>query len=337
MATTAPRQVRTTCCYCGVGCGIVVSTDARGRMDLQGDPHHPGSQGQLCSKGRTLLHTIGPEGRLTHPLLRDHKGAPLRRATWDEAIAKVAEGFTRIQTHHGRDALALYVSGQCLTEEYYMANKLAKGCWGTNNIDTNSRLCMSSAVAGYKRTLGADSVPVSYTDLDSCDTFLFAGSNAAWTHPIIFRRVEARRRADPDRVRLICIDPRRTETAALADAHHFIRPGSDPALTHHLGLFLEGRLSGVAEVSYGFPGPQDAYLGLMLLAPWAQGAGHGRAFLAHVESLARSRTAPRIYLAVLEANPRGRAFWEREGFAPTGLSRADAGTGHILHRLVKDL
>ena len=238
MATTAPRQVRTTCCYCGVGCGIVVSTDARGRMDLQGDPHHPGSQGQLCSKGRTLLHTIGPEGRLTHPLLRDRKGAPLRRATWDEAIAKVAEGFTRIQTHHGRDALALYVSGQCLTEEYYLANKLAKGCWGTNNIDTNSRLCMSSAVAGYKRTLGADSVPVSYTDLDSCDTFLFAGSNAAWTHPIIFRRVEARRRADPDRVRLICIDPRRTDTAAASDLHLPIRPGTDVALFHALAREL---------------------------------------------------------------------------------------------------
>ncbi len=129
------------------------------------------------------------------------------------------------------------------------------------------------------------------------------------------------------------VDPDRQAAEFFTDGP----PGSDPALTHHLGLFLEGRLSGVAEVSYGFPEPQDAYLGLMLLAPWAQGAGHGRAFLAHVESLARSRTAPRIYLAVLEANPRGRAFWEREGFAPTGLSRADAGTGHILHRLVKPL
>lgn len=114
-------------------------------------------------------------------------------------------------------------------------------------------------------------------------------------------------------------------------------PGCDPTLSHHLGLFVNGRLSGVAEVSYGFPEPQDAYLGLMLIGPWAQGAGHGRSLLAHVETLARNRNAARLYLAVLDANPRGRAFWQREGFSPTGLSRKDPDTGHILHRLVKNL
>lgn len=129
------------------------------------------------------------------------------------------------------------------------------------------------------------------------------------------------------------VDPDRQAAEFFTDGP----PGCDPGQSHHLGLFLNGRLSGVAEVSYGFPEPQDAYLGLMLLAPWAQGAGHGRAFLAHAEALARSRSAPRLYLAVLEANPRGRAFWEREGFRPTGLSRKDPDTGHILHRLVKAL
>ncbi len=226
--------VRTTCCYCGVGCGIVVRRDARGRLDLAGDPDHPGSQGHLCSKGRTLLHTLGHEHRLTRPLIRPRKGAPLRPASWDEAIARVADGFAAIRAAHGPDALAMYVSGQCLTEEYYLANKLVKGFWGSNHIDTNSRLCMSSAVAGYKRALGSDSVPVTYADIDECDTFLFAGSNAAWTHPIIFRRVERRKRAAPDRVRLICVDPRRTDTAAASDLHLAIRPGTDVALCHAL-------------------------------------------------------------------------------------------------------
>ncbi len=237
MTETHPT-IKTTCCYCGVGCGIVIRTDARSALSLEGDPDHPGSQGMLCSKGRTLLHTTGPEGRLTVPLIRDRKGGSLRPATWDEAIAKVAGGFSAIRNAHGSDALALYVSGQCLTEEYYLANKLAKGCWGTNNIDTNSRLCMSSAVAGYKQSLGADSVPTTYEDFDHADTFLFAGSNAAWTHPIIFRRIEARKRADPDRIRLICIDPRRTDTAQASDLHLPLRPGTDVALFHALAREL---------------------------------------------------------------------------------------------------
>jgi ferredoxin-nitrate reductase len=234
-------MIKTTCCYCGVGCGIVIRTDARGALTLEGDADHPGSRGMLCSKGRTLLHTTGPEGRLTTPLIRDRKGGPLRAATWDEAIAKVAGGFTAIRDAHGPDALALYVSGQCLTEEYYLANKLAKGCWGTNNIDTNSRLCMSSAVAGYKQSLGADSVPTTYDDFEQAETFLFAGSNAAWTHPIIFRRIEARKRAAPERVRLICIDPRRTDTAQASDLHLPIRPGTDVALFHALARALRVR------------------------------------------------------------------------------------------------
>lgn len=129
------------------------------------------------------------------------------------------------------------------------------------------------------------------------------------------------------------VEPDRQAAEFFTDAP----PNCDPAASHRLGLFLDGRLSGVAEVSYGFPDAMDAYLGLMLLGPWAQGKGHGRDFLAHAESLARKRGAPRLYLAVLDANPRGRAFWLREGFRETGHSGTNAAAGHVLHRLVKDL
>ena len=237
--SVAPTVVKTTCCYCGVGCGIEVEQRLDGTLDLRGDPDHPGSQGQLCSKGRTLLHTVAArEERLLWPQMRTQRDAPLRRTGWDEAIAHVAARFRAIIAEHGPDAVAFYVSGQCTTEEYYLANKLMKGFIGSNNIDTNSRLCMSSAVVGYKKTLGADSVPVCYDDLDSCDTFLIAGANPAWAHPIIFRRIEARKNADPNRVRLICVDPRRTATAAASDLHLPIRPGTDVALFHGIAAEL---------------------------------------------------------------------------------------------------
>ena len=231
--------VRSTCCYCGVGCGIVVSRRNDGKLVLEGDRDHPGSRGELCSKGRTLLHTVAArEQRLLWPELRLERQAPRRRVGWDEAIAHVARRFAAIIAAHGPDSVAFYISGQCLTEEYYLANKLVKGFLGTNNVDTNSRLCMSSAVAGYKATLGADSVPVCYDDLDHADTFLIAGANPAWAHPIVFKRIEARKAADPDRVRLICVDPRRTATATASDLHLPIRPGTDVALFHGIAAHL---------------------------------------------------------------------------------------------------
>jgi len=230
---------KSTCCYCGVGCGIEVTRDRRGGLTLRGDEDHPSNKGLLCSKGRALLHTVtNRQERLLWPTLRRTRKDPLRRTGWDDAITHVASEFKRIIATHGPDAVALYVSGQCLTEEYYVANKLVKGFLGTNNIDTNSRLCMSSAVAGYKATLGADAPPVSYEDLDLADTFLIAGANPAWAHPIIFRRIEARKVADPQRVKLICIDPRRTATAAVSDLHLPVKPGTDVALFHGLAAEL---------------------------------------------------------------------------------------------------
>jgi ferredoxin-nitrate reductase len=229
---TAP-PLRTACPYCGVGCGIVLSRIDDG-LHLAGDADHPGSRGRLCSKGRTLLHAaLRQDTRLLHPELREARDQPRRRAGWDEAIGLLARRFRAIQERHGRDAVALYVSGQCLTEEYYLANKLAKGFLGTNNIDTNSRLCMSSAVAGHKATLGSDCVPGCYEDLDLAETWLVCGANMAFAHPVLFRRIEAAKAADPSR-RLIVVDPRRTDTAAAADLHLAIRPGSDVAL--HLAL-----------------------------------------------------------------------------------------------------
>ncbi|MBN8525535.1 MAG: molybdopterin-dependent oxidoreductase, partial [Planctomycetes bacterium] len=229
----AADVLRTACPYCGVGCGIVLESGPDG-LRLEGDAQHPGNRGKLCSKGRTLLHAaLRTDTRLLHPEMRDGRDQPRRRVPWAEAIARTAERFRAIQKRHGRDAVALYVSGQCLTEEYYLANKLAKGFLGTNNIDTNSRLCMSSAVAGHKATLGSDCVPGCYEDIDLADTWLVTGANMAFAHPILFRRLEAAKAADPAR-KLIVIDPRRTDTAQSADLHLAIRPGSDVAL--HLAL-----------------------------------------------------------------------------------------------------
>jgi ferredoxin-nitrate reductase len=238
-ASVLGRQpVRTTCCYCGVGCGIVIDQGPEGRPRLRGDDQHDGSRGLLCTKGSTLLHTALTDAhRLRQPELRRQRSETRSPATWDEAIAHAAGELRRIVDTYGPDAVGIYISGQCLTEEYYLFNKLAKGCLGTNNIDTNSRLCMSSAVAGYRKTLGTDSVPGCYEDFETCDTFLIAGSNAAWCHPVIFRRIEARRAADAN-VRIVCIDPRRTDTAVAADLHLALRPGTDVPLFHALGHCL---------------------------------------------------------------------------------------------------
>ncbi len=233
-APTGPASSRTICCYCGTGCGIVIERDRRGSLSLRGDPDHPTNRGMLCSKGKTLLHVVAArEHRLLHPQVRLERALPLAQTSWKAALAHVAGTFSRIIAEHGPDAVGFYCSGQMLTEEYYLINKLVKGFLKTNNLDTNSRLCMSSAVAGYKQTLGADSPPISYDDIEQCDTFLVAGANPAWAHPILWRRVEARRQAHPEG-RIIVVDPRRTASCAAADLHLQITPGTDVAL--HLGL-----------------------------------------------------------------------------------------------------
>jgi assimilatory nitrate reductase catalytic subunit len=230
-----PVTTRTTCPYCGVGCGVRVTTHADGRVDVAGDESHPSNFGRLCVKGSALGETVDLEGRLLQPKRRD--GGALRAVSWDDALAATADGFRRIIDTHGPDAVALYVSGQLLTEDYYVANKLMKGYVGSANIDTNSRLCMSSAVAGHKRAFGEDLVPVDYTDLEQADLIVLVGSNTAWCHPILFQRMTAARDARPA-TKLVVIDPRRTATCDMADMHLPIRPGTDVWLFNGLLQFL---------------------------------------------------------------------------------------------------
>jgi len=217
------RQVATTCCYCGVGCGVVAKSDKNGIFSVRGDAAHPANFGRLCTKGAALHLATGAGARLLYPEVGGE------RKTWDEALDHAAEKFRRIIAAHGPDAVAFYISGQLLTEDYYAFNKLAKGLIGTNNVDTNSRLCMSSAVAGYKQSLGADAPPCAYEDIDAADLILIAGSNTAFAHPIVYRRIEEARAKSPD-LRIIAIDPRATVTARAADLHLALKPGTDIAL-----------------------------------------------------------------------------------------------------------
>ncbi|HXG29308.1 MAG TPA: molybdopterin-dependent oxidoreductase [Nevskiales bacterium] len=229
------NPVRTTCPYCGVGCGVRVQVGAGGVFEVTGDEAHPANAGRLCVKGAALGETLDLEGRLLHPVIREAGGA--RRAGWDEALERVARGFQRIIAEHGPDAVAFYVSGQLLTEDYYVANKLMKGFIGSANIDTNSRLCMSSAVAGHKRAFGGDLVPVCYEDLELADLVVLVGSNTAWCHPILFQRIARAKEARPE-LKLVVIDPRRTATCELADLHLPVKSGTDVWLFNGLLSFL---------------------------------------------------------------------------------------------------
>ena len=211
-------DVRTTCPYCGVGCGLI----ARGDGTIVGDPEHPANRGRLCSKGAALGETLGIEDRLLHPSVDG------RRVSWDEALGRVTERFRAAIAEHGPNSVAFYISGQCLTEDYYVANKLMKGFIGSGNIDTNSRLCMASSVAGHIRAFGADVVPVVYEDLEEADLVVLVGSNLAWCHPVLHQRLLAARARRGTRI--VAIDPRRTATCEDADLHLALTPGSDVAL-----------------------------------------------------------------------------------------------------------
>ncbi len=231
MFDTEPVITKTTCPYCGVGCGVRAELSSNRRLTVRGDETHPANQGRLCSKGTALGNTFGLEGRLLSPKMR--KRGALETVSWDEALDTVAQKFNAIINEHGPDAVAFYVSGQLLTEDYYVVNKLAKGYIGTANIDTNSRLCMSSAVAAHKMAFGADLVPGVYDDLTEADLLIFSGHNAAWTHPVLYRRIEAR----TDQMR-ICIDPKRTDTAKTCDLHLMIKPQTDVRLWNGLCAWL---------------------------------------------------------------------------------------------------
>ncbi|MDP2828227.1 MAG: molybdopterin-dependent oxidoreductase [Sulfuricellaceae bacterium] len=222
-------EVKSTCCYCGVGCGVIISTDQGQIVGVRGDPDHPANFGRLCTKGANLHRSAVTDTRLLYPELRLNRLEAREKLDWDEALDYAVDRLATTIRQHGPDSVAFYVSGQLLTEGYYVFNKLAKGLIGTNNIDTNSRLCMSSAVSGYKKTLGMDAPPACYDDIEQAKCIFIAGSNTAYAHPILFRRIEAARQANPD-LKLIVVDPRRTDTAAVADLHLSILPGTDVAL-----------------------------------------------------------------------------------------------------------
>ena len=217
------KEVATTCCYCGVGCGVIASASNNTINLVKGDPTHPANFGRLCTKGASLHLSTDLGARLLYPEVNGE------RASWDQALDFAASRFREIIAAHGPDAVAFYISGQLLTEDYYVFNKLAKGLIGTNNVDTNSRLCMSSAVAGYKMSLGADAPPCAYEDIDAADLVLIAGSNTAFAHPVLFQRLESARARNPD-LKVVVVDPRATVTARAADLHLAIKPGSDVAL-----------------------------------------------------------------------------------------------------------
>ena len=233
-------MIRTTCAYCGVGCGITATVTGERSVEIKGDADHPANRGRLCSKGTHLGETTNLDGRLLHPEING------KRASWDKALDLVARRFSQTIAQHGPNSVAFYVSGQLLTEDYYVANKLMKGFIGSANIDTNSRLCMSSAVAGHMRAFGEDVVPASYNDLDAADLIVLVGSNTAWCHPIVYQRIMAARAARG--TKLVVIDPRRTETCEDADLHLAIRPGSDVALFN--GLLAHCREAGLIDQAY---------------------------------------------------------------------------------------
>jgi assimilatory nitrate reductase catalytic subunit len=234
------RTIRTTCAYCGVGCGISASVADDRTVKITGDLAHPANAGRLCSKGTHLGETVGLEGRLLHPEIGG------KRVSWAKAVDRVARKFAATIERHGPDSVAFYVSGQLLTEDYYVANKLMKGFIGSGNIDTNSRLCMSSAVAGHIRAFGEDVVPATYDDLDQADLVILVGSNTAWCHPVVYQRIRAARAARG--TKLVVIDPRRTETCEDADLHLPLRPGSDVALMN--GLLAYCREAGLVDAAF---------------------------------------------------------------------------------------
>src|SRR5436309_705827 len=229
------RAISTTCAYCGVGCGVLAKPDGKGGAPISGDPEHPANFGRLCSKGSALGETLGLENRLLYPMIRCGNGS-MERVAWSDALDHVAHRFQHIVARDGPGAVALYLSGQLLTEDYYVANKLMKGFVGSANVDTNSRLCMASSVAGHRRAFGADTVPGCYEDLDQADLLVLVGSNAAWCHPVLYQRMLVNKQARG--ARIVVIDPRRTDSVADDDLFLGLKPGTDTALFSGLLAYL---------------------------------------------------------------------------------------------------
>lgn len=222
--------MKTTCAYCGVGCGIRLSREGE-RWQLQGDEDHPANGGALCVKGASLLESLAFPDRLLYPRWLG------QRIGWEEALDTLADRLAAIMVESGPEAIGIYLSGQLTTEDYYVANKLMKGYLGSANVDTNSRLCMSSAVVAHQRAFGEDLVPACYEDLELADLVVLTGANTAWTHPVLFRRLQQARARRPE-LRLVVLDPRRTMTAEQGDLHLALKPGSDVALWNGLCRYL---------------------------------------------------------------------------------------------------
>ena len=243
--------MKTTCPYCGVGCGVIATPLADGTVDIKGDPDHPANFGRLCSKGAALGETLALDDRLLHPRVHGE------RVEWSTALDLIATRFGAAVAEHGRDSVAIYGSGQLLTEDYYVANKLMKGFIGSGNLDTNSRLCMASSVAGHRRAFGSDTVPGTYEDLEEADLVVLVGSNLAWCHPVLYQRLAAARGVRGTKV--VVIDPRRTATCDIADLHLAITPGSDVALFNGLLLAIAGgNASDTAYIGKHTSGLRDA-------------------------------------------------------------------------------
>lgn len=241
--TIAPtaKETKTTCPYCGVGCGVIARVEEDGKVSIKGDPEHPANFGRLCSKGSALGETLDLDGRALYPEIHG------KRASWDEALDLVAQRFQQTIAEHGPDSLGFYVSGQLLTEDYYLANKLMKGFIGSANIDTNSRLCMASSVAGHRRAFGSDTVPGTYEDLELADLIVLVGSNMGWCHPVLYQRIAAEKARRPS-MKVVVIDPRRTATSDIADLHLSIKPDGDVALFN--GLLAHLIETGAIDQSY---------------------------------------------------------------------------------------
>ena len=265
------ETTKTVCPYCGVGCGLEVlppampgkatNRDNQGNpiWKVRGDRSHPSSQGKVCLKGATVSEALD-KSRLKYPMMRETLDEPFRRVTWEQAFRRIVNRIKTVRFTQGPDAICMYGSGQFQTEDYYVAQKLLKGCLGTNNFDANSRLCMSSTVSGYIQSLGSDGPPCCYNDLEQTDCAFLIGTNTAECHPIIFNRLRAYQKRNK-KVKIIVVDPRRTKTAEAADLHLAIRPGTDIDLLNGIANLLMqwGLLDAmfIDECTTGFPGYTD--------------------------------------------------------------------------------
>nr|MCU0802785.1 molybdopterin-dependent oxidoreductase [Paracoccaceae bacterium] len=299
--------IRTTCPYCGVGCGVLATRDGKGGIAIKGDPDHPANRGRLCVKGAALGETLSTDGRLVQPLVA---GKP---ATWDAALDLIAQRFSDTIATHGPDSVALYVSGQLLTEDYYVANKLMKGFIGSANIDTNSRLCMASSVAGHRRAFGSDTVPGQYEDLEQADLVVLVGSNLAWCHPVLHQRLMAARAARGTKV--VVIDPRRTATCEDADLHLPLAPGADAHLFNlllchladhgHLSAAFAGHITGCSAALAAARASTGADTGLSqakldaFLQLWAQ---HARVVTVYSQGINQSDSGTDKVNAILNCH-----------------------------------